>query len=232
MHAIGYVRVSTEEQVDSGLSLAAQRRDIEARAILSRLDLIAVLEDPGESARDLKRPAMIELLARIDGGLVDAVVIARLDRLTRSVRDLSMLVERLKRAKRADGGRGVDLISATESLDTSSAVGRLLVNILASVSQWEREAIAERTSRALQQLKAQGKSAGTPQFGYAADEAGFLIADDNEQAVLQIIAELRQEGLSWERVAASLTGQGWRNRNGAAYSRQGLFAIGRKHDIK
>ena len=113
--AVGYIRVSTSEQASSGLSLEAQRRKVNAQAELSDLTLIGVLEDAGESACTLKRPAMTELLARIDSGQVDAVIIGKLDRLTRSVKDLSILLERMKKARRADGGKGVDLISTAES---------------------------------------------------------------------------------------------------------------------
>lgn len=226
--AVGYVRVSTSEQAQSGLSLDAQRRKIEAQATLSDLQLVDVLEDAGESACTLKRPAMTELLARVDGGQVDVVIIGKLDRLTRSVKDLSTLLERLAKAKRADGSKGVDLISTAESLDTSTATGRLVVNIMASVSQWEREVIAERTSAALQELKAQGRTTGRPEYGYRADADGRLVEDENEQAVIRRVAELRDEGASWQAVADSLTKEGVRTRKGSAYSRQGVHYLARK----
>ena len=81
------------------------------------------------------------------------MLIAKLDRCTRSVADLASLIDTFSR-------RGVALISAAESLDTSSAGGRLVVNVLGAVAQWEREAIAERTSAALQVLKQQGRATG------------------------------------------------------------------------
>ena len=230
--AVGYIRVSTSEQAVSGLSLEAQRRKVNAQAELSDLTLIDVLEDAGESACTLKRPAMTELLARIDSGQVDAVIIGKLDRLTRSVKDLSILLERMKKARRADGGKGVDLISTAESLDTGSATGRLVVNIMASVSQWEREVVSERTSAALQELRAQGRSTGNPPFGYKVNKTGVLIENRQEQALLQRVEQLRAGGNSWEAVANALTGEGGRTRSGSAFSRQGIFHIARKSGIQ
>ena len=83
---------------------------------------------------------MTRLLALVDAGEVQAIIIAKLDRLTRSVKDLCTLLERFER-------RGVALVSVAESLDTGSAAGRLVLNIMTAVSQWERKAISERTRR-------------------------------------------------------------------------------------
>src|SRR5580693_8604724 len=84
----------------------------------------------------------IRAMALVDAGKVKAVIVAKLDRLTRSVKDLCELLERFER-------KGVALVSVAESLDTGSAAGRLVLNIMAAVSQWEREAIGERTRDAL-----------------------------------------------------------------------------------
>src|SRR2546423_5369980 len=102
---------------------------------------------------------MAELLAMVDGGTVKAVIVAKLDRLTRSVKDLCELLELFER-------RGVALISVAESLDTSSAAGRLVINIMAAVSQWEREAIGERTRDALQHKRGHGERVGNIAYGY------------------------------------------------------------------
>ena len=98
--------------------------------------------DGGESAKNLNRPGMERWLSLVDQGKVRTVIIARLDRLTRSVKDLAELLERFQR-------RGVSLVSVAESLDTGSAAGRPVINIMTAVSQWEREAIGERTRDAM-----------------------------------------------------------------------------------
>src|SRR6516225_611736 len=96
---------------------------------------------------------MKRLLALVDERKIDAVIVAKLDRLTRSVKDLCELLERFER-------RGVSLISVAESLDTGSAAGRLVINIMTAVSQWEREAIGERTRDALRHKRANGERIG------------------------------------------------------------------------
>src|ERR1039457_2781356 len=142
MKAIGYVRVSTEKQADFGVSLEAQSEKVRAMAVVQGAELADVIIDAGESAKSLNRPGMARLLALVDGGTVDTVIIAKLDRLTRSVADLAVLLKRFER-------RGVSLVSVADALDTRSAAGRLVLNIMVSVSQWEREAIGERTRDAM-----------------------------------------------------------------------------------
>ena len=230
--AIAYIRVSTDEQAISELSLEAQHREVVAYAERSGVDIVSVLADENESASTLNRPAVSGLLMQIDSGQVDAVIISKLDRLTRRIKDFMSLLQRMRKAKRAGGGQGVDLISSAESLDTGSAAGQIVINIMDSVSQWDREVIGERTSTALQELKAQGKSTGNPNYGYEAGEGGKLIENEHEQAVLQRIAELRAQGKSWARVASSLTDAGVRTRRGTVFSRQGLSKIAKRAGIQ
>jgi site-specific DNA recombinase len=142
MKTVGYIRVSTDKQADRGVSLDAQAEKIRAMAVVHSGELIDLIVAGGESAKSLNRPGMVRLLALVDSGAVKAVIVAKLDRLTRSVKDLCPLLERFER-------RGVALVSVAESLDTGSAAGRLVLNIMTAVSQWGREAIGERTRDAL-----------------------------------------------------------------------------------
>lgn len=230
--AIAYIRVSADEQDITELSLEAQHREVVAYAERSDVDIVSVLADENESASTLNRPAMSGLLTHIDSGQVDAVIISKIDRLTRRIKDFMSLLQRLRKAKRAGGGQGVDLISSAESLDTGSATGQIVINIMDSVSQWDREVIGERTSTALQELRAQGKSTGNPNYGFEAGEDGKLIKNEQEQAVLQRVAELRDQGKSWARVASTLTDAGVRTRRGTVFSRQGLSKIAKRAGIK
>jgi site-specific DNA recombinase len=100
----------------------------------------------------LNRAGVQRLLALVDGGKVDAVIVAKLDRLT-SVKDLCGFLELFEKRK-------VALISVAESLDTGSAAGRLVITIMGAVSQWEREAIGERTRDALRHTRSQGRRVG------------------------------------------------------------------------
>ena len=225
MEAIGYVRVSTEQQADSGLSLAAQRRKIEAQAVVNDYALVSIVEDAGASAKTLDRPGWARIMRAVRAGTVDAIVIAKLDRATRSVADLGNLLADLAKARRADGGRGVALVSCAESLDTSTAGGRLVLNVLGAVAQWEREATAERTSAALQVLRSTGRRhCNVAPFG-STWRGGRRVDDQGEQLTLASIIEHRRAGLSWQGVADQLNADGQRTRTGAQWTRQGAHQI-------
>ena len=128
MKAIGYVRVSTDKQADRGVSLEAQVEKIKAMAVVHDVELLDVIVDAGESAKDLDRPGMTRIIELVHSRAVGMVIVAKLDRLTRSVRDLAILLERFDK-------RGVFLVSVAESLDNGSAAGRLVLNIMTAVSQ-------------------------------------------------------------------------------------------------
>jgi site-specific DNA recombinase len=211
MKAIGYVRVSTEKQADFGVSLEAQSEKVRAMAVVQGAELAEIIVDAGESAKSLNRPGMTRLLSLVDAGAVDSVIIAKLDRLTRSVKDLAELLERFNR-------RGVSLVSVAESLDTGTAAGRLVLNIMTAVSQWEREAIGERTRDAMHHKRANGERLGTVPFGYRAAADGLhLEADPAEQAVLSRMRELKAVGLTTRQIAEELNRQGCTTRRGTAW---------------
>src|SRR3984893_79101 len=188
MRTVGYVRVSTDKQAERGISLEAQAEKIRAMALVQGSELAEIIVESGESAKSLTRPAMQRLLSLVDSGEVKTVIVAKLDRLTRSVKDLCELLERFER-------RGVALVSVAESLDTGSAAGRLVLNIMAAVSQWEREAIGERTRDALSHKRSQGQRVGNIAFGFRlAGDGQHLEQDPAEQAALAEIRRLRGEG--------------------------------------
>lgn len=198
VRAIGYVRVSTEKQADRGVSIAAQAEKIRAMAVVQGADVVGVVVDAGTSAKSLRRPGMARVLALVDTRAVDAVIVAKLDRLTRSIVDLAELLRRFER-------RDVSLVSVADSLDTRSAAGRLVLNIMVSVSQWEREAIGERTGDAMRHKQAHGERVGTVPYGYRLSGDGVkLEADDLEQGILLRICELSAAGLTTRQIAAQL----------------------------
>ena len=120
---IGYVRVSTEGQADGGVSLDAQRAKLAAYCVALDLDLVCIEEDAGLSAKTLDRPALARALDALRAGRADALLVAKLDRLTRSVRDLGTLVDTYFAA-----GKWA-LLSVADSIDTRSAAGRLVLNV-------------------------------------------------------------------------------------------------------
>lgn len=202
--AVAYLRVSTAQQADHGVSLAAQRAKVEAYASLYDLDLVAVIEDAGASAKTLARDGLQQALGMLASGEADALLVVKLDRLTRSVRDLDTLIS--KHFGRQDGPA---LLSVGEQIDTRSAAGRLVLNVLASVSQWEREAIGERTRTALAHKAARGERVGQVPFGWAVAPDGVqLVESAPEQAVIARVRGLRAEGTSIRGIARHLNAEG------------------------
>jgi len=197
---IGYIRVSTQEQADKGVSLAAQTAKLEAYASLYDLEIVEIVVDGGHSGKTLDRPGMTQVCDMLRRRKADGVLILKLDRLTRSVADLNRLIEEFF-SERA----GRMLFSVSDHIDTRSAAGRLVLNVLASVGQWERETVAERTSAALQYKKSQGQRIGAIPFGFALGADGkSLIEDASEQEALTIVKELRNQGMTIRAIVAEL----------------------------
>jgi site-specific DNA recombinase len=210
---------SIDKQRDRGVSLDAQAEKIRAMAVVHNAELREIIVDGGESAKSLNRPGMAQLLALVDAGEVQTVIIAKLDRLTRGVKDLCTLLERLER-------RRVALISVAESLDTGSAAGRLVLNIMTAVSQWEREAIGERTRDALCHKRNRGERVGNIPYGSRlTDDGQHLEADPVEQATLAEIRRLRDKGTSMRKIAATLNHQAFQTRRGTPWRLESVARI-------
>lgn len=214
---VGYIRVSTEGQADGGVSLDAQRAKLTAYCAALDLVLVAVEADAGLSAKSLERPALQRALGMLRDGQADALLVVKLDRLTRSVRDLGTLVEDYFAAGRWS------LLSVADSIDTRSAAGRLVLNVLASVAQWEREATAERTRDALAHLRAEGVQLGGAALGWqhteAVDAAGrrvVAVVEDEAATVARILA-LKAEGRSVRAIAEDLAAEGRRTKAGGRW---------------
>lgn len=195
MRVIGYVRVSTEEQATQGVSLAAQEQKLRAYADLYGHELVSVVVDGGQSAKTLNRPGLRQVLGALQAGEVEAVLVLKLDRLTRSVRDLGTLLE--------DYFQKSALLSVQEQCDTSTASGRLVLNMLMSVAQWERESTGERTKTALAYKKSQGVKLGAPALTDAATTARAR--------------ELKGQGLTLRQVAEALTAEGFATLRGGRW---------------
>lgn len=205
MKAIGYARVSTQEQAHGGVSLDAQVQKIRLYCELHEIDLVDVIVDAGVSAKTVQRPGLQACLSALKRGDVDGLVIAKLDRLTRSVRDLSVLIDQVFQK--------AALHSVADAIDTGTAAGRLVLHVLGSVAQWERETVGERTKDALRHKAEKGERVGQVPFGFAA-EGGKLVPHEGEQKALAIIAELREQGMSYRAIANELQSRGVLNKAG------------------
>lgn len=225
---VGYIRVSTEGQADGGVSLDAQRVKLAAYCEAMDLELVEVIEDAGVSAKTLVRPGLARVLEALETGRAAGVVVTKLDRLTRSVKDLGELVERFFAVRFA-------LLSVSDSIDTRSAGGRLVLNVLASVAQWEREAIAERTVEALRQVKREGCLLGGEALGWKRTEQTdangrrVVQADAAELAVLERIAVMSASGATVRAIASTLNSEGVQTKKGARWHATTVQrALGRK----
>ncbi|HZZ86071.1 MAG TPA: recombinase family protein [Anaeromyxobacteraceae bacterium] len=216
---IGYVRVSTDAQAEEGVSLEAQREKLRAYALATDLDLVAIREDAGVSAKTLARPALQAALDDLKAGRADGLLVAKLDRLTRSVRDLGSLLEGYFASR-------FSLLSIADAVDTRTAGGRLVLNVLCSVAQWEREAIGERTADALRHLKAKGVRLGGEALGWRrtgekdAEGHCVVVEDLEERATARRIRDLRARGLSLRAICERLAAEGRRTKRGGGWAPQ------------
>jgi DNA invertase Pin-like site-specific DNA recombinase len=232
--AIGYVRVSTLEQASEGVSLDAQRDKIRAYCKFNNIKLIGITTDEGVSGGTLDRPGLQEALWMLKRGRANTLLVIKLDRLTRSVRDLCWLVDEYFAHER------YHLLSVCGLVNTHNAAGRMLMLNLANYAQFEREIISERTYEAMQQLKAQGVKMGHPPYGYAfsqmLDDNGRrkLMPVDAEQVLINRMAALHDSGFKFVDIARQLTGDGIRARRGGEWrgcvistvlQREGRYAV-------
>jgi len=180
-NVIGYLRVSTTEQADSGAGLAAQRAAIEAECARKGWTLSAVFTDAGLSAKTLDRPALAEALELLASGGAAALVVAKVDRLSRSVLDFSTLLARAEQQRWA-------VVALDLGLDMSTPTGALMASIVAAVSEYERRLIAQRTKDALAARKAAGVTLGRPRL-LAPELAAEIRAQRTAGMTLQGIAD-------------------------------------------
>lgn len=215
-NVIGYIRVSTDEQAQGGHSLDAQRAKLEQYASLYDLNLVEVIVDAGVSAKSLDRPGLQLALAALNDGRAEGLLVAKLDRLTRDVKDLGALLEGYFSSRFA-------LLSVGEQIDGSTAGGRLVLNVLTSVAQWEREAIGERTSAALRHKIANGEHVGAPKLGSKVED-GKLVANEAEVVILKRIKDLRSKGLTLRAIAEALTAEGFKTKRGGSVWNSGSLS--------
>lgn len=206
--ALGYTRVSSAEQANEGISLQNQREKIQAYCALHEMELVELIEDAGKSGKDLNREGLQDILSQL--AKVDAVVVYKLDRLSRKVLDTLGMIEIFEKEK-------VIFHSITEKIDTDTAMGRFFLNITASFAQMERDLISERTRDALQSKIQRGERAGQIPYGFRLGEDGNkLVEHPVEQKTIELIKELREQGFSLRKICKALTrkglepqGQGW-----------------------
>lgn len=192
-----YIRVSTEEQVKEGYSISAQREKLKAFCLAQDWDDFKFYVEEGLSGKTTKRPKLNELFKHIEQGSIKTLLVYRLDRLTRSVRDLHKLLDELEKY-------GCRFKSATEVYDTSTAMGRMFITIVASIAQWESENLGERVRMGQIEKARQGEWAAQAPYGFKKVEKR-LVQDPERIAVLKDIIDKIESGYSFRKLANYLT---------------------------
>ncbi|MEE8106315.1 MAG: recombinase family protein [Planctomycetota bacterium] len=217
---IGYCRVSTLDQVIDGVSLADQEHRIRAYGDAHGLTVAYVVADEGISGKDTKnRPALLKALTALRKGDAAGLVVTKLDRLSRSLKDALDLVARSQR-------EGWELHSISERLDTATAQGRFVVHLFAALAQLEREQIGERTRQGMAEIRRQGKRASRfPPFGYRF-EGSDVVPVATEQVALARMRALHDAGYGPASIARTLNAEGLTNpRTGREWTRGNVGCV-------
>ena len=210
--AIGYARVSTDEQARDGVSLDQQVARIRAYSLAKGLDLSDVLVDDGVSGKTLERPGLREVMRRCEQGEVAHVIVLKLDRLTRQTRHLLSLTEDLFLAC------NVELHSVSESLDTSSPHGRFVLTLFGGLAQMEREQISERTRSALEYKRQNLQPTSHAPLGFKSNGSKERMDPvPAELETVRCILDLWRRGRSYRTIARQLDSQGVATKRGGRW---------------
>lgn len=189
MQVIGYVRVSTDEQSTSGAGLAAQRAAVEAECRKRGWQLVEIVEDAGYSAKDLKRPGVQIALEALRSGEASALVVAKLDRLSRSMLDFTAVMATASK-------QGWALVALDCAVDTTTPAGEAMAHVLATFAQFERRLIGQRTRDAMAEKRKQGVRFGRP-VSLAADVRARIVSErDSGKSLAAIAAALNADGIA------------------------------------
>ena len=190
-----YVRVSTEEQAKEGFSLAGQEDGLKNYATTLGYEIYKVYKDEGKSAKDIKhRPALTQLLKDAEEKRFNAVFVYKLDRFSRSLKDLILTIEKLKEW-------GVDFISLQDKIETASASGKLMFHIISAFAEFERDIISERTIFGMIEKAKEGGAVTKAPLGYKIIDGSLVIDTDKKPIVEQIFNIFLNEGKSLNKIA-------------------------------
>ena len=197
-----YIRVSTEAQEQEGYSLEEQERLCKAAIESKEWEYVRTYNDGGFSGKTVDRPALQQMLADMKAGQMEAVLIYKLDRLSRSQKDTLMIIEDYLIPN------NVDIVSLKETLDTSTPWGRAMIGILASFNQLDRETIVMRTKMGRRaKAKAGGYTGGRPPIGYGIKNKELVI-DEREAWIVREIFKMRSQKKSHRKIAEELEDRG------------------------
>jgi DNA invertase Pin-like site-specific DNA recombinase len=218
-----YTRKSHDERADAQLGSIERQRELCEAYVASQAGggwaaLPDRFDDPGRSGGSLERPALQRLLEAVDAGMVDAIVVYKYDRMSRSLADFVGVLQRLDRA-------GVSFASVTQPISTADSAGRLMLNILLSFAQFERDLTGERARDWKAGARARGMwTSGPPPFGYRL-EAGRLVIDAEQAEVVRWLYRRIQADTVFTPLAREMNARGFRNRKGGSFNGRLVKAI-------
>ena len=221
--AVIYIRVSTTQQVEDGVSLDTQAAKLKQYCELNDLDVVEIISDNGISGKTTNRPGFQKVMNMRNNKSVDVIAVYSLSRFARNTIDTLNIVENMNK-------KAVSLYSFTEKIDTSSAIGRFFLTTLASLAQLEREQLAERTKAALQYKKSNNERIGQIPFGKQLNADGTHLENNpNEQQAIKLVFQLRSDGLSYAAIASELERRNIANKAGLSkWNKSQIFRIIKK----
>ena len=219
LKACVYTRVSTSEQAMEGYSIEEQERMCKAAIVSKGWEYIGTYSDPGISGRTMDRLGLQKMIRAIERGEIQAVVIYKLDRLSRKQRDTMTIIEDIFLEN------DVDLVSLNETLDTSTPWGRAMIGILSSFNQMESENIQMRTAMGKEAKATKGGYAGgKPPLGYKSVN-GELVVVEEEAEIVRLIYKLRKDGMTMVNIAEELNRRGLKTKQGNEFRHSAIQGI-------
>ena len=198
MRIVGYTCLNTISQQPKNLSLEEQKKIILDHVEANDWELVEMYTEKTESNHgQSQQPKLSEIISASNTGRFDAIVIARLDRLTRNIRQLNTLISEVCIKN------GVELISIEEGLDTRNEAGELTVRIIDIVTKWDTKRISDRTREIIAKKRAKGERVGHAPFGFTYQNK-LLVAVENELKIVQLIRDQRNQGYSYHKIAKYL----------------------------
>lgn len=189
-----YVRVSTQEQAQQGFSLNAQQEALENYAKALGYEIHKIYRDEGKSAKDLKRPEMTNLLQDAEKGKFSAIFIYKLDRFSRSIKDLILTIDKLKEW-------GIDFVSLQDRIETTSASGKLMFHIIGAFAEFERNIIGDRTKFGMQRKAKEGGFITKAPKGYKLVNKKLMINEEEAEKVREIFNTFLTQKISLTQLA-------------------------------
>lgn len=190
-----YVRVSTREQAQEGFSLKAQEENLENYAKSLGYEIFRIYRDAGKSAKDIEhRPEMVQLLKDAEEKKFSAIFIYKLDRFSRSLRDLILTVDKLKEW-------GIDFVSLQDRIETTSASGKLMFHVISAFAEFERNIIGDRTKFGMEKKAKDGGFITKAPRGYKLENKELVLNDKEAEKVKEIFNEFLEGNISLTQLA-------------------------------